>query len=191
MQIPGMLSLALLFGTASFGQVLEIFDDPDKACALLESEGFPGREWTLRPYGLQCFTTRTKTEEVSGRAQAAPVDDSWPALEVVPQGSIAYAASGESLTRVSRLKLIVFLVPDQPNKVLMAEYERLATVLLTRIGLNVSDDLRKAIRNMLPWRRALRGANITFDPGPKPSSLLVLTVRDPRIRVETIPRVRD
>ncbi len=182
MQIPGMLSLALLFGTASFGQVLEIFGDPDKACALLEPEGFSSRGWTLRPYAVECFMTRTETEEKSGHAQAA---------EEVPKGSIAYAASGESLTRVSRLKLIVFLVPEQPNKVLMAEYERLATVLLTRIGLNISEDLRKAIRNMQPLRQALRGANITFDPGPKPCSLLVLTVRDPRIRVETIPRVRD
>jgi len=69
-----------------------------------------------------------------------------------------------------------------------SEFDTVATVLLTRIGLEAPPELHKTILATRGFRQAQHGANITFDPGRSPFTRRTLTIRDSVARVVTIPR---
>ena len=179
MQIQCVSAVAIGLAALLPGQALKIFSDPKKACSLLESEGIAAREWTPLPHGYQCI-------EVPEPSRAGESPAVW--TPQVARGRIEYQASGSRSHRITRLKLLVHLKGGAGDEALLNEYERLAAVMLDRIGLGMPQELRDAIRSRRPFRQAQRGANITFDPGRRPYMLLALIVRDPGVRVVPIPR---
>jgi hypothetical protein len=172
--------IAILLSLPCFGQVAEIFGQPEQACALLEAEGFRAGEWRLLPYGFECVanTKPRKAGEPPPR----------PSL-LVPEGEILYVASGDRLDRVSRIKLVVQVPAKGAATPLLERFEKVASMMLERIGATMPKELSEAVREPRPFPQVQAGARITFDPGRSPHKLLTLIVRDPRVRVVTIPRV--
>jgi hypothetical protein len=157
------ITLGVLFvGACCIAQPNKFFADPQKACGLLASEGFLNLVWQSTAYGYACSSVKP---------------------------DINYTVSGDHPRRAKRLKLKLLLHSGSSNDTaLIAEFDRIATVMLTRIGLKVPGELHTAIGTTRQFRQAQRGANITFDPGRSPFTELVLVIRDPRVRVVTMPR---
>ena len=160
---PMIAALSLLAGYASAAPPLRIFGAPQKACGLLAAEGFATPAWVPTSFGYECSSTNLR---------------------------IDYIVSGDDGSKAKRIKLILDL-RYQPGKDLdarTAEFDRLATTMLIRLGLTPSPALHDAIQTTHQFRQEQPGAHITFDPGRRPFNRQVLIVRDPSIRVVTIPR---
>lgn len=143
-------------------QTLPIFRHPEKACNLLNSEGFAHAEWHAEAYGYECSSTNWKMD---------------------------YQVTGDNRLRARRLKLILdFKYESGDPAMRRAEFDKIATVLLTRIGLQALQALHEAILATRQFRQAQQGANVTFDPGRKPFTRQTLTIRDSVVPVVTIPR---
>ncbi len=139
-----------------------IFSEPAKLCDLLSVEGFSKGPWQASGPGYACTSTNFR---------------------------IDYIVTGDEQRRAKRLKLVLDLkyqAGDIAER--RAEFSRVATRLLGQLGLKASPALRNAIISTLQFRDVQASANITFDPGRRPFLKQTLTVRDPSIRVVTIPR---
>ena len=139
-----------------------LFSDPARVCDLLAVENFPHAEWHAASYGYECTSTNLR---------------------------IDYIVSGDDQSRAKRLKLLLDLKYESgdPSE-RRAEFDRIATKLLTRLGLKAYPELHNAISATRQFRETQPGANITFDPGRRPFLIQTLIVRDASIRVVTIPR---
>lgn len=99
-----MLPLSL-----SQARTLPIFRHPEKACNLLNSEGFAHAERHAEAYGYECLSTNWK---------------------------IDYQVTGDNRLRARRLKLILdFKYESGDPAMRRAEFDKIATVLSTRIRL--------------------------------------------------------
>jgi hypothetical protein len=151
-----------LFFSSAQGQSLPIFRDPDKACNLLQSEGFATAEWHAEAFGYECSSTNRKVD---------------------------YQVTGDDRLRAKRLKVMLNLKYESGDPATRrTEFDRIAMILLTRIGLKAPPELHKAILTTRQFRQAQQGAKITFDPGRPPFRRQTLIIRDSAIRVVTIPR---
>lgn len=155
--------LGVLAARAGALERLAIFDDPRKACRLLAGEGFDPADWESGPGGWACSSTREHIE---------------------------FVVTGDEPLAAKRLKLILRVDAErtQDQTARTAQLERVAGVLLTRLGLKLTPELREAIRGTKQHRERLAGANVTFDAGLRPYDQQVLIIRDPTIRVVAIPR---
>ena len=175
MRIFKLLLLAS-FATLASGQVSEVFRDPEKACSLLEPEGFSAGELLFRPYGFECSAALDQKKDES------------PARFDLPEESITYSVSGESIYRVSRIKLVLHLAPEGDHKELLAQFEALAEIVLTRLGIEAPKELADAMNSTRYRRWVQKAGSISFDPGRWPHPSRVLAVRHPSLRVVPIPR---
>jgi len=151
----------LLAAHADAVKRLAIFDEPEKACGLLIADGFKAGSWKPTAFGWACSSTNA---------------------------AIDYIVSGDDLFRAKRVKLMLHLDPSRDREAQVAEFNHIAADLLLRLELRPSEELGEAIRTTRQLREAQIGANITFDPGMKPFTRQVLIIRDPSIRVVTLPR---
>ena len=166
--------ISAVLGTGAFGQISDVFRDPEQACRLLEPEGFSGGELLFHPHGFECSAAAVKKENGS------------PTRFDVP--GITYSVSGESIHRVSRIKLVVGLTDgDDPRKI-MGDFQKLSEIVLTRLGIDVPKDISTAMSSTKYRSWLQKTGSISLDPGRFPHTTRVLAIRHPSIRVVPIPR---
>jgi hypothetical protein len=175
--MPALRLLLLAFlSTWTSGQISEVFRDPEKACARLDPEGFSSGELTFHPHGFECSAAVDRKDIRSGATHA------------FAKGTITYTVSGENIYRVSRIKLVVELTPQEDGHEVMSHFARLSHVILTRLEIDVPKELPDVMKSTRYRRWLQNTGTISFDPGRAPHTLRVLTVRHPGIRVVPIPR---
>ena len=175
MPLLNLLIFAVLGSWAS-GQISDVFRDPEKACGLLEPEGFSAGELLFQPYGFECSAALEKKQ--SGSAQGLGF----------PNGSITYSVSGESIHRVSRIKIVLQLAPDADHSELIAQFQTLSEIVLARLSIELPKELPDAIKSTRYRRWQQKTGTVSFDPGRWPHTSRVLAVRHPGLRVVPIPR---
>jgi hypothetical protein len=166
--------ISAFLGTAAFGQISDVFRDPEKACRLLEPEGFSAGKIMFHPHGFECSTAmRNKENESPARFDFS---------------GITYSVSGESIHRVSRIKLVVELGSGYDPTRIMGDFQKLSEIVLKGLGIELPKDLTTAMSSTRYRRWLQKTGSISLDPGGSPHTTRVLAIRHPSIRVVPIPR---